>query len=192
MNKYGGVNDMPSGWTSESYLNKRIYQLWYDIHRRCYDAEQQARSRGRKYADCIVCERWHYLKNFVEDIQKLDGYEEWTKNGCMSIDKDMRVKEILRQYSPETCCFVTLADNVAEMNARTPDIAKAAQEACKATYVLYRNDEHHVFRSEKDACEYLGVKQCSIAGAWRDKNKCKGFNVIRIGTNADMRGGDAE
>ena len=183
---------MPSGWTSESYLNKRIYQLWYDIHRRCYDAEQQRRSKGRAYADCIVCERWHYLRNFVEDIQKLDGYSEWCKNGCMSIDKDIRVKEIAKQYSPETCSFVTIAENISEMNARHPDINRNAIEALKTVYVLFKGDEYHVFNSEKEACEYIGVQKCTIAAAWRGKSKCKGFNVIRIGSRAKMNGGDQD
>ena len=186
MNKYGGVNDMPSGWTRESYLNKRIYQLWYDILRRCYDAEQHRRKKGHTYADCIVCDRWHYLKKFYEDIQKLEGYDEWTKNGCMSIDKDMKVKEIHKQYSPETCCFITIADNISEMNSRREDPTKEVREANRTTYVLFKDDEYHVFDSEKDACDYLSVSKCAVAGAWKNKCKCKGYNVIRIGNSAKM------
>ena len=38
-NKYGGVNDMPAGWLANKE-NKRVYVLWFDMLRRCYDEEQ--------------------------------------------------------------------------------------------------------------------------------------------------------
>lgn len=50
-NKYGGVNDMPTGWT-KTPENKRVYALWFDMLRRCYDNEQLSRSRGRTYSSC--------------------------------------------------------------------------------------------------------------------------------------------
>lgn len=43
-NKYGGVNDMPAGWT-KSKNNKRVYSLWFDMLRRCYDEEQLQRTK---------------------------------------------------------------------------------------------------------------------------------------------------
>ena len=188
MNKYGGVNDMPSGWTRESYLNKKIYQLWYDIHRRCYDSEQQARAKGRAYADCVVCERWHYLKNFAEDIAMLNGFKEWSENGGMSIDKDIKANDSQKIYSQETCMFVTNAENTAEMNSRHPDITKNAQEANKTTYVLIKGDDCRIFQSEKEACAFLGVKQCSVAGAWRDRGTCKGYKVYRTEMGGESDG----
>ena len=39
-NKYGGVNDMPVGWLANKE-NKRVYVLWFDMLRRCYDEEQR-------------------------------------------------------------------------------------------------------------------------------------------------------
>ena len=87
-NKYGGVNDMPKGWTTKK-VNKKIYSLWFDMLRRCYDEEQLKRTKGSSYKDCSVCDRWFYLSNFYEDIQKLPGYLEWANNGKMSIDKDL-------------------------------------------------------------------------------------------------------
>lgn len=75
-----------------------------------------------------------------------------------------------------------------EMNKRCNTI-EIAREYAKTTYVLFKGDEYKVFHAEKDACEFLGVKQCSVSRAWRDKSKCKGWNVIRIGRNAEMVGG---
>jgi len=45
MNKYGGVNDMPDGFT-KTELGKRIYSLWFGMLRRCYDYKQHERKRG--------------------------------------------------------------------------------------------------------------------------------------------------
>lgn len=190
MNKYGGINDMPEGWTKDNLLNKRIYMLWFGILRRCYEVSQLGRKRGKTYSSVVVCDRWFYLKNFVEDIKKLDGYNEWVESKeSMALDKDIVAQEVTKIYSPKTCKFVTEKENLQEMNERckTNEIAK---EARKCVYVLFKGDEYHVFNSEKDACDFLKVKQCSISGSWRDKCKCKGYNVIRIGNCADMRGED--
>lgn len=187
MNKYGGVNDMPEGFTKTT-VGKRVYSLWFGMLRRCYDYQQQSRKRGKSYTDVVVCDRWFYLKNFYEDIQKLEGYQEWYENSkSMSLDKDIYAQEVTKIYSPSTCKFVTIQENVQEMNARCNTIEKARENA-KTTYVLFKGDEYKVFDTEKAACEFLEVRQCSVAGAWRDKGKCKGWNVIRIGNSADMRG----
>ena len=36
MNKYGGISDI--------HCDKRIYNLWYQMLRRCYDTEQHIRN----------------------------------------------------------------------------------------------------------------------------------------------------
>lgn len=186
MNKYGGVNDMPNGYTKTEH-GKRVYMLWFDMLRRCYDEKQLARNRGKSYANVIVCDRWFYLKNFAEDIAKLEGYDKWLLGNSMALDKDISAQVATKVYSPNTCKFVTTEENIKEMTERcnTIEIARGYQ---KATYVLFKGDEYHVFDTEKDACKFLGVRQCSVAGAWRDKGKCKGWNVIRIGNRVDMRG----
>ena len=185
MNKYGGVNDMPEGFTKTT-IGKRIYSLWFGMLRRCYDYQQQCRKRGRTYSDVVVCDRWFYLKNFFEDIQKLEGYQEWYENSqSMSLDKDIMAQEVTKIYSPTTCKFVTMKENIQEMNERCNTIVYA-QESHKTTYVLFKGDEYHVFESEKAACKFLNVSKCTVASAYRRKSKCKGWNVIRIGQSAKM------
>ena len=186
MNKYGGVNDMPSGFTKTD-LGKRIYNLWFGMLRRCYDTNQHERKRGKSYLGVTVCDRWLYLKNFVEDIQKLDGYFDWICSEDMSLDKDINSIGITKLYSPQTCCFVTQKENLQEMNRRCETV-KIAQECAKAKYRLEKDGVVKEFDSEKSACEFLRVKQCSVAGAWRNKGTCKGWKVTRIGNSADMRG----
>lgn len=183
-NKYGGVNDMPSGWTKDPQ-NKRVYTLWFGMLRRCYDEEQQSRSRGRTYTDCTVCDRWFYLSNFYADIQKLPGYSEWKSGGKMSIDKDLFSKGA-KEYSPKTCCFVPSTVNIAERNHRNPTIQKA-QEANKTQYVLTKGKERLVFLSEQEACEKLGVHKCSVTSCYRRGYKCKGYEIERIGAKMDLK-----
>ena len=185
MNKYGGVNDMPDGFTKTS-LGKRIYSLWFGMLRRCYDYQQQCRKRGKTYSDVIVCDRWFYLKNFVEDIQKLEGYKEWCENNqSMSLDKDIKAQEITKIYSPNTCKFATIKENMQEMNNRCNSI-EIAREYLKTTYILFKDDEYHIFEMEKDACKFLDVKKCSVASAYRRGWKCKGWNIIKLENKARM------
>lgn len=80
MNKYGGYNDLPA-------CDKRVYNLWFQMLRRCYDTSQHGRDRGKTYADCVVCERWMRLSCFAKDIQKLKGYEEWRTKTGYCLDK---------------------------------------------------------------------------------------------------------
>ena len=83
-NKYGGINDMESGWTKVPE-NKKVYMLWFDMLRRCYDDAQIKRDRGNSYKNCIVCDRWFYLSKFYEDIQKLNGYAALVEMGIPRI-----------------------------------------------------------------------------------------------------------
>ena len=185
-NKYGGVNDMPTGWT-KTPENKRVYALWFDMLRRCYDNEQLSRSRGRTYSDCSVCARWFYLSNFYADIQKLPGYLEWSLNGKMSIDKDL-FSQGSKEYNPQNCCFVPAAVNTSEMGRRNIENIRKLHEAQKTRYVLSKGSERRVFPSEKEACAAIGVHQCSIASCYRRGGKCKGYSISKMdggGDNAD-------
>lgn len=184
MNKYGGVNDMPDGFTNTA-LGKRIYALWFDMLRRCYDVNQLGRNRGKSYANVIVCDRWFYLKNFVEDIKSLEGYSEWVTNDSMSLDKDIYAQEVTKIYSPRTCKFVTNKENIQEMNKRCNTVVYA-QESNKTIYILFKGDEYRVFDSEKEACNYLEVSKCTVASSYRRKCKCKGWNIIRLDKSAKM------
>ena len=175
-NKYGGINDMPSGWTKE---NKKVYMLWFDMLRRCYDNEQQSRSQGKTYSDCTVCDRWFYLSNFFTDIQKLPGFSEWEKNGKMSIDKDL-LSRGAKEYSQKTCCFIPSAVNSAEANRRNPESIRKAIEANKPKYVLSKESEMLLFQSEKEACEQLGVHKCSVSSCYRRGYKCKGYTIAKM------------
>ena len=177
-NKYGGVNDMPAGWLANKE-NKRVYVLWFDMLRRCYDEEQLKRVQGSTYRDCSVCDRWFYLSNFYEDIQKLPGYLEWVNNRKMSIDKDL-FSHGSKEYSPQNCCFVPMAVNISEAGRRNIDNIRKLHKTNRVRYVFSKGNEKIVFNSEKEACEAMGVRQCSVASCYRRGRRCKGYTIARM------------
>ena len=48
-------------------------------------------------------------------------------------------------------------------------------------YALIKNGERIEFSSEQEACEFLGVKKCSVASCFRRGYKCKGYEIERCG-----------
>ena len=176
-NKYQGINDMPPKWAVQSNYNMRVYKLWYNILRRCYDITQHARTKGRSYSDCEVCDEWKRLSNFETDIKTLPGYGLWVFNSnSMELDKDILSKGS-KIYSKKNCCFIPKEVNHAYMNKCNPDIIKKANEANKTRYILDKGNTRYIFSSEKEACEFLGVKQCTVSSCRRRNVKCKGFKV---------------
>ncbi|CAM0108522.1 HNH endonuclease [Vibrio phage PS15B-6] len=98
-----------------STKNKRpnyAYKAWQAMLQRCYDAKyHQIRPT---YSDCSVCDEWHNFQVFAEWYEinyPQDG-------GKYQLDKDIKIKGN-RQYSPDTCMFVTLAKNTAEAGQKT-------------------------------------------------------------------------
>lgn len=170
-NKYGGYADCK--------VDNRVYGLWFQMLRRCYDTEQQKRRRGRTYAGCSVCPEWHYLSVFAEDIKRLEGYDRWAKGEKMVLDKDS-ICDGNRMYSPDKCRFLRCGDSLREMNGRHPDITKNAAEAHKVRYKIEME-----FNSEQEAADFLGVRHCSVASCYRRGAKCKGFTVTKIGAKMD-------
>ena len=177
-NKYGGINDCPT-------VEKRIYNLWYQMLRRCYDKEQQNRDRGRSYAGCSVSNRWMRLSNFANDVKKLDGYSDWRDKTGYCLDKDVKLPGN-KVYCREYCSFIPYTENIRDISRRHKDITRKANESNKVVYVLRKGDETLVFPSEKDACKYLGVVKCTVSSCFRRGCKCKGYSVSRQG--ARMKG----
>ena len=134
---------------------------------------------GSPFTDAAVDIVMERLEKFYEDIQKLNGYKEWTNNGKMSLDKDIFSKGA-KIYSPETCCFVPMSINISEANARNPQNIKKLHERRKVKYVLSKSDERLVFNSEKEACEAMDVHKCSIASCYRRGYKCKGYEISKL------------
>ena len=69
------------------------------------------------------------------------------------------------------------------MNRRC-ETANIAQECAKTKYRLEKDGVVKEFDSEKSACEFLGVKQCSVAGAWRAEQDLNTLAVLTWGISA--------
>lgn len=121
MNKYGGIADIS--------CDKRIYNLWYQMLRRCYDVEQHKRTRGSSYSDCEVSERWMILSHFARDIKHLKGYKYWISGRGYCLDKDTKIAGN-KIYSRETCCFIPIEENIRDISRRNPNITQAAVVKC--------------------------------------------------------------
>ncbi|QIZ02645.1 hypothetical protein AhyVDH1_040 [Aeromonas phage AhyVDH1] len=109
------------------------YSTWRSMIWRCYAGGNAC------YTDVTVCERWHNFQTFCEDIQKLEGYDKWAAyhmgvrpDGIIELDKDLKaIPGQPKQYSPETCCFLTKTDNLRVRWNRPihPEGVKTLQEA---------------------------------------------------------------
>ena len=176
-NKYGGVCNVDKP-------DKRVYGLWYGMLRRCYDKEQQKRSRGRSYAGCTVSDRWLDYSNFAKDITLLFGYEDWYNKKGYCLDKDT-INPGNKVYSRANCCFIPYAENIREANRRNPNITQKANEASKTKYALELDGVTLMFDSEKAACEFLGVKKCSVSSCYHKGYKCKGYRIAKMDLEED-------
>lgn len=94
--------------------SSREYILWAAILGRCYGINNV----GYPYYGAkgvTVCDRWHCLEYFIDDLPFIPGYNLWLQYpGKYELDKDslqMDVPEYLKVYSPETCCFINKSDN---------------------------------------------------------------------------------
>ena len=85
-----------------TWEDQRVYDLWKDMMRRCYNEEY--RWKNSSYAGCSVCEEWHVSTNFKDWVNKQD---------CIGkeLDKDILMRGN-KVYSPETCVFIDKKINV--------------------------------------------------------------------------------
>lgn len=94
--------------TWANYGRTKEYVAWQNMLQRCYDPKCHV--KRPTYIGCSVCAEWHNFQNFAKWM---------SKQNCegKQLDKDIKV-EGNKVYSPETCMFVTPAENVVEANAK--------------------------------------------------------------------------
>ena len=97
--------------------NPKLFDVWRAMIARCYNQKNPSyKTYGAKGVK--VCDRWLRFDYFLEDVVKLPGFnQEDINSGKLVMDKDTidRSKMI---YSPETCCFITRAENTKESATR--------------------------------------------------------------------------
>lgn len=97
--------------------NERVYLTWCNMIRRCYDPSYEYYNfYGGK--GVTVCSRWHCFSNFLEDVTKIEGFDEIDyNNGNLQLDKDIKQQGVENKiYSLETCIFVDKSTNTSVQN----------------------------------------------------------------------------
>ena len=94
----------------ENIVYRKIYGIWKNMNDRCYkETYRYYKNYGLK--GVYVCKRWHELNNFIEDIDKIDGFDfDLFINGNLTLDKDSKIKNN-NVYSLENCRFITKEEN---------------------------------------------------------------------------------
>lgn len=73
-----------------------------------------------------------------------------------------------------------MAVNISEAGRRNIENIRKLHKTNRVKYVFSKGNEQIVFGSEKEACEAMGVRQCSVASCYRRGTKCKGYTIARM------------
>ena len=156
---------MYRGWLSENSINRRIYDTWYDMLKRCYGKRSSLKSPS--YKDCTVAREWLSLSNFVKDIPYLENYEEWlaSKYKGWALDKDIKVPGN-KEYSKDTTSFVSQQNNNLEMNDRTHLYDIQIIKDSKLIHTCRGLQEASLFvqRSPQSCCDVINGRSKTVNG----------------------------
>ena len=94
--------------------NLRLYHIWSKMLTRCYlETSKDYDNYGNK--GIKVEERWHCFDYFLEDVVKIEGWDEKLfNNKKIELDKDKKFLLGLtkkREYSRETCIWIDSFEN---------------------------------------------------------------------------------
>jgi len=142
--------------------NKKIYDTWSLMIRRCYD--EKMREKFPTYKDVTVCEHWYNFQSFAEWFDK--NYNSEIMQGW-HLDKDIICSDC-RMYSPETCCFVPREVN---------NFLKGSHKnnGLPAGIVITKGGKYQV-----NSCgNYLGT-YIDIEQAWKINKETKEKHIISL------------
>ena len=130
---------------------RKVYTLWKSMMDRCYkETAHNYKYYGHK--GVIVCDRWKQLENFIEDIDKIKGFDlDKLLNGEISLDKDIAVKGN-KVYCLEFCRFVCK-----ESNNKT----KPNQQ--REIVGISPNGEEIIFTNQSEFARQHNLKQSTIS-----------------------------
>lgn len=86
--------------------HKRALQLWSNMLKRCYDKNDP---KGYYGSGVTVSPSWQCYANFLRDLPKLSGFDQWLDRKGYQLDKDLFGNG--KVYSKHTCAFVPEFDN---------------------------------------------------------------------------------
>lgn len=99
----------------KSYSRHPLYDTWIGILHRTIGPKPI-----KYYEDVTICSRWLRFDNFADDAVKLPGYDA-DRLDELTIDKDKLGSRLgKRIYSPETCCWLTIAEQAIYRHRTAP------------------------------------------------------------------------
>ena len=148
------------------------YKTWNHMLERCY-SKNVASYKNYGGRGVTVCDRWHNFSLFMEDVVKLDGYEEYSKNNIKgnrnpySLDKDRKGNGL--SYSFENCMFLTSKEQRREQDRITPVMS------------ISDKGEKKKFDCITDACSELGVQNANLYKVLNGERKhTLGYTFVRL------------
>ena len=107
------------GKASTKFMGIRTpeYTKWHGINSRCHNINDPA-YRIYGAAGVKVFYRWLCLEYFIQDIQRLFGYQDWVNNGKTGFDID-RV-DSNGNYEPDNCRLIPTEINGALVTPKNP------------------------------------------------------------------------
>ena len=131
---------------------QKIYSVWKNMIDRCYKQSCVGyKNYGAK--GVVVCERWRMLDNFIQDIDKIDGFNlDMFLNGTLTLDKDKKGNS--KEYNLDNCCWLTKEENNQyKLNQQYPVIAISP---LGENYIFYNQSlfakEHNLSQSKISEC----------------------------------------
>ena len=133
-------------------VRRNLSKRWYNMIARCADTNNSLYGGN----GVTVCNRWQDKEFFILDCQSLPGYDrDKLLSGMLYLDKDS-IDYDNKTYSPEKCCFLTIA----ESNAFKPN-QMSIFVATSPTGEVYESNNQSSF-----AATY-GLQQTSISACLR-------------------------
>lgn len=122
----------------------KFYNMWHSMMQRCYYPKNHSYHRYGGEG-VFVDERWHNFENFIEDIDKVEGFNlEGIMNSELELDKDYKSdmsKDNDKKYSLSTCKFVSKSENSGNRRNNRLTIA-----------LDLKNDEVYLFKNREEFC----------------------------------------
>lgn len=144
-----GVGFIGSGdqLSIEKGIITEAYLVWRNMLQRCYSETFQ--KKRPTYKGCSVASEWHNFQVFALWFNEnyIKGY---------NIDKDIKINGN-KVYSPETCLFVTTAENTVKAHALTWDFIKPNGEQV-TIYNLAEYCREHSLNKGNMSAVHKGVR----------------------------------
>ena len=140
-------------------LYSKVYSLWYNMMYRCYNPKS---SNYKCYGKLgiTVDKRWHTFDNFVEDIDKIRGFNlELFLDGKLTLDKDM-FKRGNTIYCLEFCSFISRAENNKHKPHQQKEVIGISQDG-----------KRYEFTNQSEFARLHGLRQSTIGDCLGGKVK---------------------